>query len=167
MGGPLVEPGRWAEVAELVKPRDFYRPDHALIFVAIATLAEAGKPADIVLVVEQLRRTEELESAGGFAYIGSLARQTTTAAHIVHYANIIAKRARLRRLPDLGVTIENAIADNFDSVQIINSLQLTLDQLPRGEAYPAAKAMALEPVSTWADRPNPAPRRPFMGRVLA
>ena len=48
LGGLLSDPAAWDNVADVVKQTDFYRPDHQLIFEAIAKLSGEGKPCDVV-----------------------------------------------------------------------------------------------------------------------
>src|SRR5207244_2006893 len=82
LGGLLLDPAAWENVADVVTQQDFYRPDHQLIFDAIGALAGAGKPCDVVTVSQHLESTGKLESAGGLAYLGSVARDTPTAANV-------------------------------------------------------------------------------------
>src|SRR5689334_11254253 len=73
-GGLMIDPLAWEQVAEVVRPEDFYRPDHKLIFATIAKLARAGKAHDPVLVFAELG--EDASQAGGFAYLSDIARNT-------------------------------------------------------------------------------------------
>ncbi len=82
LGGLLIDPVAWDQVADVVAADDFYRNDHRLIFGALAELAAAGKPIDVVTVSEQLQRRGQLDEAGGLAYLGTLARDTPTAANV-------------------------------------------------------------------------------------
>src|SRR6202049_5377251 len=79
LGGLLLDPVAWENVADVVTQEDFYRPDHQLIFAAIGTLAGEGKPCDVVTVSQHLERTGKLEPAGGLAYLRSVAPQPPTA----------------------------------------------------------------------------------------
>ena len=94
LGGLLLDPSAWDQVADVINEKDFYRPDHRLIFDAIGALAGAGKPCDAVTVAEQLERTGKLDAAGGLAYLSSLARDTPTAANVRAYADIVRERIR-------------------------------------------------------------------------
>ena len=76
LGGLLLDPAAWDNVADVLTADDFYRADHKVIFQAIASLAAISKPTDVVTVVGELERRSELEQAGGLAYLGSLARDT-------------------------------------------------------------------------------------------
>ena len=112
LGGLLLDPVAWDNVADVVIAEDFYRPDHKLIFQAIGALAGNGKPCDVVTVVGELERRSELDRAGGLAYLGSLARDTPTAANVRAYADIVRERSVLRQLVHAGTEIASAVFNN-------------------------------------------------------
>ena len=112
LGGLLLDTSAWDNVADVIIPEDFYRPDHKLIFQAIAALATTSKPSDVVTVVGELERRSELEQAGGLAYVGSLARETPTAANVRAYADIVRERSILRQLVTAGTEIAGAVFNN-------------------------------------------------------
>ena len=90
LGGLLLDPAAWDNVADVVRQEDFYRPDHRLIFAAIAQVAGDGKPCDAVTVSgELLECSGKLEAAGGLAYLSLIARDTPTAANARAYAQIV------------------------------------------------------------------------------
>ena len=108
LGGLMLENRAWDEVADRVSEQDFYRRDHRLIFRAIADLAERGDPCDVVTLSGWLEHRELLESAGGLAYLGSLAKETPSAANIRAYAEIVRDRAVLRALSGVGTEIADS-----------------------------------------------------------
>ena len=112
LGGLLLDASAWDNVADIVRAEDFYRPDHALIFEAIGQLAGAGKPSDVVTVSEQLERSARLADAGGLAYLGTLARDTPSAANVRSYAEIVRERSLLRRLAHVGTEITSSVFRN-------------------------------------------------------
>jgi len=112
LGGLLLDASSWDNVADVVQAEDFYRPDHRLIFAAIGALAGAGKPCDMVMVSGQLERAGQLQDAGGLAYLGTLARDTPTAANARAYAEIVRERALLRRLIRTGSEIASSVFSN-------------------------------------------------------
>ena len=112
LGGLLIEPAAWDRVADVVGAQDFYRPDHRLIFESIGSLAESGKPFDVVTVSEQLERQGRLADAGGLAYLGTLARDTPTAANVRAYADIVRERSLLRRLVTVGTDIATSVFES-------------------------------------------------------
>ncbi len=112
LGGLLLDASAWDNVADIVRAEDFYRPDHALIFEAIGQLAGSGKPSDVVTVSEQLERSARLAEAGGLAYLGTLARDTPSAANVRSYAEIVRERSLLRRLAHVGTEITSSVFRN-------------------------------------------------------
>jgi replicative DNA helicase len=112
LGGLLLDPAAWDNVADAVVGDDFYRPDHRLIFAAIAELAAEGKPCDVVTVSQHLERTGRLEPAGGLAYLSSIARDTPSAANVRAYADIVRERSLLRQLIRAGTDIATAVFSN-------------------------------------------------------
>src|SRR5207237_5284606 len=112
LGGLMIDPVAWDNVADVITQADFYRPDHQLIFAAIGTLAGEGKPCDVVTVSQQLERTGKLEPAGGLAYLSSVARDTPTAANARAYADIVRERSLLRQLIRAGTDIASAVFNN-------------------------------------------------------
>ncbi len=65
-------------------------------------LPAEGKPCDVITVSEQLQKLGELDNAGGLAYLGTLARDTPTAANVRAYAELVRERSLLRQLITAG-----------------------------------------------------------------
>ena len=106
LGSMLIDPDSWDKVAELVTDTDFYNRSHQIIFRAITRLLNASNPIDLITVSEELEKHDELDDAGGFAYLGELAKNTPSSANVVSYAQIISERAITREL--IGVAHEIA-----------------------------------------------------------
>ena len=105
LGGLMLDEASWEIVADQVTEDDFYFSAHRLIFRALAHLAEAAQPRDVVTVSEWLQRDSALEAAGGLAYLGTLARDTPSAANVGAYAAIVRSRSVLRQLIRVGTDI--------------------------------------------------------------
>ena len=105
LGGLMLDNATWDNVADIVAEEDFYRRDHRLIFRAIATLAEQGTPFDVVTLSEWLEKSNELDNAGGLPYLGTLAKNTPSAANIGAYAKIVRDRSVLRQLVRVATEI--------------------------------------------------------------
>lgn len=113
IGGLMLDNQSWDNIADIVNEQDFYRHDHALIFRAIAALADETQPYDVVTVSEWLGSRKELDSIGGLAYLSILANDTPTAVNIKAYANIVREYSILRALIQIGNEI-SASAYNAD-----------------------------------------------------
>jgi replicative DNA helicase len=111
LGGLLLDNTAWDRVSGLISDADFYRRDHRLIYRGIAELVERSEPADAVTLADHLQQTGQLQDVGGLAYLGSLARDTPTAANIGAYADIVRERAVLRRLIEIGGEIATSAYD--------------------------------------------------------
>ncbi|MDP8905026.1 MAG: replicative DNA helicase [Chloroflexota bacterium] len=98
LGALLIDRDAVIEVADFLRPADFYRQAHATIYEAILELYERREPVDIVTVSEVLVRRDALEQVGGSAYLTSLINITPTAVNAVHYARIVERKAVLRNL---------------------------------------------------------------------
>lgn len=102
LGGMLLSTAAIADVVEVLKPTDFYRPAHQVIYLAILDLYGAGRPADPITLTEALLESGELLRCGGAPYLHTLISTVPTAANAGFYAEIVAKVAVLRRLTEAG-----------------------------------------------------------------
>jgi len=98
LGAILIDREAIIEIAEFLRPEDFYRQAHGQVYRAMLELFERREPIDLVTVAETLERSEDLESIGGRAYLSTLSNQTPTAVHAVQYARIVERKAVLRNL---------------------------------------------------------------------
>ena len=98
LGSMMLSAEAIAEVIEEIKPEDFYRSSHRVIFEALAHLYGKGEPVDAITAVEELKRRGTLEDVGGPLYVHQLVEQVPTPAAARHYARIVHELALLRRL---------------------------------------------------------------------
>ncbi|MCB1559647.1 MAG: replicative DNA helicase [Xanthomonadales bacterium] len=107
LGGLMLSPDKWTDIADRITEEDFYRRDHRLIFRAIAELAEDNKPFDAVTLGEWLESRGKDAEIGGSAYLIELAATTPSAANIKAYADIVREKSILRQLIEVGTDIVN------------------------------------------------------------
>ncbi|MBE1515001.1 replicative DNA helicase [Nesterenkonia halotolerans] len=105
LGGMMLSKDAIADVVEVLRGSDFYRPAHELIYDAIIDLYGRGEPADVVTISDHLTKRGELQRIGGPAYLHNLAQSVPTAANAGFYAEIVRERAILRRLVEAGTKI--------------------------------------------------------------
>ena len=98
LGALLIDRDAVIEVADFLRPADFYRQAHGTIYEAILELYERREPVDIVTVSEVLTRHEALDQVGGSAYLTSLINLTPTAVNAVHYGRIVERKGIQRNL---------------------------------------------------------------------
>ncbi len=107
LGGLMLDNTEWDNLADVLLPEDFYRPEHQLIYQVMSQQSEVNNPIDVVTLVESLNSLNELDNAGGLDYLSELAGNARGTANIQHYADIIRDRAILRRI----ISAANKIAD--------------------------------------------------------
>ncbi len=105
LGGMLLSKDAIADVVEILKTNDFYRPVHATIFDTILEIYGRGEPADAITVAAALADSGDLARIGGAPYLHTLIASVPTAANAAYYARIVSERAVLRRLVEAGTRI--------------------------------------------------------------
>ncbi|MFF7780269.1 replicative DNA helicase [Streptomyces tanashiensis] len=106
-----------AEVVELLHPADFYRRSHTLIYDAILHLYPGDQAPSASLVRDLLVKREQLEEAGGAAYVNDLANASSHGCGWLKSAERIQALAVLRRMKAATTYIENLV-DDGDAVSI-------------------------------------------------
>ena len=105
LGAMLLSKDAIADVVEVLKPADFYRPAHQTVYDSILDLYGRGEPADPVTIAAELTRDGTLAKIGGAPYLHTLIASVPTAANAAYYAEIVRERAILRRLVEAGTKI--------------------------------------------------------------
>nr|WP_201931844.1 replicative DNA helicase [Nocardioides donggukensis] len=105
LGSMLLSKDAIADVSELLRGTDFYRPAHEVIHDAIIDLYGRGEPADPVTVAAELQRKGELQRVGGAPYLHTLSANVPIAANAGYYAEIVHEKSILRRMVSAGTKI--------------------------------------------------------------
>ncbi|WP_435172469.1 replicative DNA helicase [Actinacidiphila sp. bgisy145] len=149
LGGMLLSKDAIADVVEVLKGADFYRPAHETIYSAILDLYARGEPADPITTAAELTKRGEIARIGGSPYLHTLVNAVPTAANAEFYAEIVHERAVLRRLVEAGTRItQMGYAADGDVDEIVNSAQAEIyavteqrtseDYLPLGDIMEGA-----------------------------
>ena len=132
LGALMVEQDSYGQVAELLKPESFYDHRHQLIYQAIQTLNAEQKPVDIMTVIEQLERTDNLEASGGEVYLMQINAKVASSAHIEYHAKIIAQKSLQRQLITFASLVQtkafDATVDVADLMQEAESMLFSISQ---------------------------------------
>ncbi len=107
LGGLLLDNTAWDRLGGVLTERDFYRPEHALIFKVIQRLVGNNHPADVITVHDAVK-SEQGGDLVGVDYLNSLAQNTPSAANIKGYAEIVRDRSILRRLIEVSDNIASS-----------------------------------------------------------
>ena len=65
----LIDPKAAVLVTEMLKPEDFYREAHKVIYRAMLTLQAKNEPIDMITLINELKSMNKLDDVGGFSYI--------------------------------------------------------------------------------------------------
>jgi len=111
LGAMMMERDAIARAVELLSGDDFYRELHKKIWNVITTLFDKGEPVDLITVVEDLRRRNQLEEVGGAAYLTALIESCPSAANVEAYAKAVAEKSALRQLLKATEVIAASVYD--------------------------------------------------------
>jgi len=137
LGGLLLDNRAWDQIADLVTEGDFYRREHREIFNAIQHLIEKGDPCDVITLSEWLDSQVGLDDIGGLTYLGTLAKDTPSAANIRAYATIVRSNSVMRQLADVGTEIANSayFTEGRDTAALLdNAEQLVFRIADQGDS---------------------------------
>lgn len=125
LGSILIDPKDTmaAAVDAHLMPADFYgmTPDHGAVYSAALDLYNTGHDVDLITIVDEIERREQLDLVGGYAGISALSNNVPTSANVGEYIEIVKRCAVNRRMiragaqlvesgysnPDLGVMLEH------------------------------------------------------------
>ena len=98
LGSLLLDKDAVIKIADTVYPDDFYEEKHRIIYSAILRLYDERSSIDVLTVSNKLSDGASLEKIGGISYLTTLVNAVPSAAHVVHYAQIVKRKGTLRRL---------------------------------------------------------------------
>ncbi|GIW81017.1 MAG: replicative DNA helicase [Gemmatales bacterium] len=112
------------DVMQIVRTQNFYVDAHQKIFQAIVSLYDAGKPVDLVVLAEELKKLNQIEDIGGYAYLAELWDAAPTAANAEHYALIVRDKAIVRHLIHASTEIlRDAYDQNMPADELLESAE--------------------------------------------
>ncbi|MGA0914049.1 MAG: replicative DNA helicase [Candidatus Nanopelagicaceae bacterium] len=124
LGGMLLSKDAIADVIEILRSNDFYRPAHEIIYESIIELYGHGEPVDPVTVSAELTKRGEIAKVGGAPYLHTLLSSVPTAANANYYARIVREQSILRKLIEAGTKVvqlgyagEGEVDDTVDKAQ--------------------------------------------------
>jgi len=142
LGSMLIDNQTIADVAQILKKADFYSPDHQLIFEAMVRLFDEGKPVDLVLLTEALRRQEELERIGGADYLVAILERVPSAANAEHYAGIVREASVRRRIIHACTEIMRTSFDQtLTTDALLDKAQAEIFAVSQGDRFAEASAV--------------------------
>ncbi|HRY30960.1 MAG TPA: replicative DNA helicase [Candidatus Paceibacterota bacterium] len=122
LGSVMLRPESINEVLDIIHPESFYSDRHRKIFETMIELLSKSTPIDLVSLSSRLKEKKVLDQVGGKSYLSEIIESVPSSANIVHYANIVAKKATARNLINAA---EEIGAMSYDE---IHELDVLLDE---------------------------------------
>ena len=149
----LQDPTAFDRVAGHVRASDFYRLDTRSLFAVIATLAEAGKPFDAVVVAEAISAAGKLDDVGGKAGYYAIVSTAAIPENAKSYAKLIAEASKRRAL----------IAAALSAIEAAHTRPMTQED---GEDLAAEMANAADEIIRNRESGGFQPARSLLGKVI-
>lgn len=126
LGSMMIEPNCVSKVREVLLPKDFYVESHQKVCKTIFDISNNGKP-DMLLVVEELKRKEELDLVGGAFAIVQLTNAVVATANLEAYCRIVKQKSIMRRLISFSqVIVSGAYEDSTDVFDLLDEAEAEL-----------------------------------------
>ena len=98
LGSVLLNWESFSEVISKLRPESFYSVQNQLIYAALQKLFTQNITGDSLSLINELTKEDNLEKAGGPAYIASLTNEVPSSSNIEVYAKIVIDRFERREL---------------------------------------------------------------------
>jgi replicative DNA helicase len=136
----LQEKDLFTEIEQIIDKDAFYKEEHSKIYCAIYDLDMENKPVDILTVMDQLRRNNDLEAIGGPAYLTQLTARVGSGAHADYHARVIQQNYLKREVIRLAMQMQNeAYNESIDVDELIDKAQTGIGMLALGNVKKFAK----------------------------
>jgi replicative DNA helicase len=121
----------WATCAAELEEEDFSLDSHRRIFRAFATMAGASRHVDVMTTIEHIRRSRELDSIGGAAYVMSLTEGVVlrTLPGALEYCRILKERSAMRDLVHAGNALMEGGLDQAEAPVIADDAIRNLQRI--------------------------------------
>ena len=120
LGAILLDNGLIAQAIEQLYSDDFYVPSHRRVFAVMVRLFERGSEINPVLIGEELKKENQLESVGGISFITNLTYGLPHSTNIAHYVKVVRGKSMLRQLVKVSSkTIQTALEGEEEPEDII------------------------------------------------
>jgi replicative DNA helicase len=135
LGGLILDPEQFEDVSQVVRPEDFYRPDHKELFELLKTMRTAGEAIDMVTVPERVSRGDGDEKYGGLGYVLELPDAVPSTTNLKHYAEVIRNKGILRKMIGAGQKlVEEAYGEEHDPSTLLMRASESFLELGQSDA---------------------------------
>jgi replicative DNA helicase len=134
LGGILIEDQALLKVIEFLRPEDFYKEAHSIIYDAVLDLFNRNEPQDLVTVHNALKAKGKLEAVGGAAYLAEITETMPVAANIGYYGKIVWDKAVLRKLIQKASDISTLCYEEAGEVdEVLESAEASIFEISQAK----------------------------------
>src|SRR5882672_5916227 len=119
LGAIILDNSLIAQAVELLMPSDFYVPSHRRIFLAMIALFERGSEINPILIAEELKKDNSLDSSGGMLFITNLTFGVPHTSSLTQYAKVVRGKSLLRKLVKAASKITAQALEEEDEPEIV------------------------------------------------
>lgn len=119
LGAIILDNRLIGEAVELLKPSDFYVPSHRRIFTAMIAMFERGLELNGILIAEELRKDNSLDSCGGVLFLSNLTFGLPHVTHLTQYARVVRGKSLLRTLLKAANKITASVLEEEDEPDVV------------------------------------------------
>jgi replicative DNA helicase len=119
LGAILIDSEAYFNVAQFLRPDDFYIVRNRWIWEAFTRLHERRQPIDYLTVCQDMEQQNQLAEAGGPAYIMSLINQTPSSLNAEAYGKLVEENSVRRRMLLAANDLARLAYDQKQSVDTI------------------------------------------------
>jgi len=121
LGAVLLDNALISQTIEQLKTEDFYSPLHRRIYKAMIALFETSRRIDPILIGEELKKENALESIGGVAAITNLTYGLPHFSDLQEYIKVVREKSMVRNLIKVCNQITSeALAEEDDAANILD-----------------------------------------------
>ena len=121
LGAIILDNTLISQAVELLKPADFYVPSHRRIFLAMIALFERSSEINPILIADELRRDNSLDSSGGVLFLTNLTYGLPHVTSIEQFARVVRGKSLLRQLVKVASKITaEALAEEDEPQNILD-----------------------------------------------
>lgn len=132
LGAILLDFNALKRVEGILTPEKFFDPRNGLVMQSILKLKNENQPIDILTVIQTLRKSKELTSAGGPQYISELTNRVSSTANLEAWALSLTEMYLKRELAKSAARIaELSLSPETDPFELYNQFSAELTELIR------------------------------------
>ena len=132
----LLEPSCLSTVAELLPRAEyFYQVNNRLIYGVMLEMFTAGKPVDLVTLLERLREEDSFDEGTGKVYLMQLAQLVPSISNVEEYCTIVRDKYDVRMLIQAARGIlDDAVEGAGETSLLLDSAEQRIFDIRRGKS---------------------------------